>query len=80
MIFLYQWWLLRLSVILILPSFFIDLEGLFLLSSFIFLHLTLGLKAIINDYLHDRKSKMLLLTFIKLCSFEFLRYVLEFLL
>nr|AYR06583.1 succinate:cytochrome c oxidoreductase subunit 4 [Lithothamnion sp.] len=75
-----QWWLSRLPVLLSLPAFFIDIEIFFFLISFIFLHLTIGLKGIINDYLHNKKSKLFLIILIRLCNFEFLRYVLEFLL
>nr|WDA66151.1 succinate:cytochrome c oxidoreductase subunit 4 [Lithothamnion corallioides] len=76
----YQWWILRLPVILILPAFFIDIEIFFLLISFVFLHLTIGLKSIVNDYLHNKKSKLFLIILIRLCNFEFLRYILEYLL
>nr|QJF58176.1 succinate:cytochrome c oxidoreductase subunit 4 [Corallina officinalis]QJF58199.1 succinate:cytochrome c oxidoreductase subunit 4 [Corallina officinalis] len=75
----YHWWLLRIPVILFLPSVLYDLEIIFLIFAFIFLHLNLGLKSILNDYLHNKKTKVFLLLLIRICSFEFIRCVLEFL-
>lgn len=76
----YEWWLLRLPGVLIAPALLIDLEIFILLSSFLFLHLTLGLKTIVNDYLHNKKTKIIILKLIWLSNFQFLRYVLELLL
>lgn len=76
----FYWWISRLSILLSLPAFFIDIEVFFLLISFIFFHLTIGLKNVINDYLHNKKLKLFLITLIRLYNFEFLRYTLEFLL
>lgn len=69
----------RIPVLLFLPSFFYGIEIIFLIVSFLFIHLTLGLKAVLNDYLHDRNSKTLIIVLIRLTSFEFLRYILELL-
>lgn len=75
----YHWWLLRIPVILFLPSMFYDLEIIFLIFTFILLHLNLGLKSILNDYLHSKKTKVFLLSLIRVCNFEFTRCILEFL-
>jgi len=56
-----------------------DIEILFLFSSFLFIHLVLGLKTILNDYLHNKTSKEFLMLLVRLANFEFLRYILEFL-
>lgn len=74
---IYQWWLIRIPVLMLLPSFFYDLEVIFLINSFLILHLTYGLKTIINDYLQDQTLKLLLIILVRLSSFEFLRYILE---
>lgn len=62
-----------------LPSLFYDLEIIFFIISFLFVHLTIGLKTVLNDYLHSKISKVLLLLLIRLSSLEFLRYILELL-
>lgn len=74
---IYQWWLVRIPVLLLIPFIFYDMEILFLLSSFLILHLTHGLKTIVNDYLQNYTLKVLLLLLVRLSSFEFLRYMLE---
>jgi len=63
--------------LLFIPSFFYGIEIIFLVTSFFFLHLILGLNAILNDYLHNKTSKTLVITLVRLISFEFLRYILE---
>ena len=76
--YIYQWWLVRIPVLLILPSIFYDIEIFFLLNAFLVVHLTTGLKAVLNDYLHYKNSKIALIILIRISSFEFLRYILEF--
>lgn len=73
------WWLVRGPVLLLFPSFFYDIEVLFLLISFLVNHLSIGLKTIFSDYLHNKLSKTFLIILIRLASFEFLRYILELL-
>ena len=73
----YQWWIIRVPVLLLIPSLVYDLEILFLLSSFLTLHLILGFKTIINDYLQDLTLKIFLVVLVRLSSLEFLRYILE---
>nr|YP_009138138.1 succinate:cytochrome c oxidoreductase subunit 4 [Calliarthron tuberculosum]AKG26268.1 succinate:cytochrome c oxidoreductase subunit 4 [Calliarthron tuberculosum] len=77
--YFYSWWLLRIPVLLLFPVLLYDFEIIFLIFPFLFLHLTLGLKSILNDYLHNKNSKTFLLLLVRICSFEFVRYVLEFL-
>nr|UVF63024.1 succinate:cytochrome c oxidoreductase subunit 4 [Synarthrophyton patena] len=79
MILFYKWWFLRFPIILLFSLVFLDNEIVFLLTSFLFLHLTLGLKIILNDYLHNKKILIIFLILIRLCNFECLRYILEFL-
>jgi succinate dehydrogenase hydrophobic anchor subunit len=75
----YNWWLVRVPALLLFPSFVYDLEIMFLIFPFLFVHLTIGLKTTFQDYLHNQTSKILLLVLIRLTSLEFLRYSLELL-
>ena len=72
-----QYWMLRVVALLLIPSLFVDLEISFFCLAFIFLHIKLGLKTIILDYIHNRKTKVLYLTLLRLSSIEILRYALE---
>nr|AYR06617.1 succinate:cytochrome c oxidoreductase subunit 4 [Renouxia sp.] len=74
-----QWWFLRLSVLFLIPVFLFDLEIIFLLYSFLFLHMSLGLKTITGDYVHNKKLKYFFLILVRLCNFELIRCILEFL-
>lgn len=76
---MYYWWIVRIPVILIFPFLFYDLEIFFCVFSFIFLHLNIGLQSILNDYIHNQKTKIFLFILIKLCNFEFFRYSVELL-
>ena len=73
----YQWWIIRVPVLLLIPSLVYDLEILFLLSPFLILHLIVGFKTIINDYLQDLTLQIFLVILVRLLSLEFLRYILE---
>nr|YP_009541966.1 succinate:cytochrome c oxidoreductase subunit 4 [Synarthrophyton chejuense]AYR06636.1 succinate:cytochrome c oxidoreductase subunit 4 [Synarthrophyton chejuense] len=74
-----QWWLFRFSSLLLLPFIFSDIELLFFLFPYLFLHFNLGLEATFNDYLHNKNTLVLLLLLTRLCNFEFLRNLIEFL-
>lgn len=74
---IYQWWLIRTPVLLFIPSVWYDVEIMFLISPFLILHFTFGLKTVVNDYLHNSTLKILLLVLVRLLSLEFLRYTLE---
>lgn len=76
---IYNWWIVRIPALLLLPGVIFDLEVLILLNSFLILHLTLGIKTILNDYFDNKTLQIFLLILIRLTSLEFLRYVLEFL-
>ena len=79
MVYTYTWWIIRISALLTVPSFLYDVEILFLVISFLVIHLTMGLKTIFQDYLHDKTSKVLLITLMRVTSLEFLRSILELL-
>nr|YP_009502235.1 succinate:cytochrome c oxidoreductase subunit 4 [Porolithon onkodes]ASB29837.1 succinate:cytochrome c oxidoreductase subunit 4 [Porolithon onkodes] len=75
---LYQLWLVKLFGVFAIPFFFYDLEILFFISSFLFLHLSSGLKTILRDYFHDLNLVAIILIFLRLLNLQFLRYTLEF--
>nr|APC24907.1 succinate dehydrogenase subunit 4 [Gracilariopsis andersonii] len=75
-----NWLLLRLVTFFILGGILIDLEILIFLAGFLFLHISLGLKTILNDYIHINKIKIILLVLVRISSIEISRYILELLL
>ena len=74
-----NWWIVRISALLSFPSFFYDIEVIFFIISLLILHITLGLQTTLNDYLHNKRVKILLVVLTRLASLELLRYVLELL-
>nr|YP_010199902.1 succinate dehydrogenase subunit 4 [Gracilariopsis tenuifrons]UAD89962.1 succinate dehydrogenase subunit 4 [Gracilariopsis tenuifrons] len=75
-----NWLLLRLVTFFILGGILIDLEIFIFLIGFLFLHISLGLKTILNDYIHINKIKIILLVLVRISSIEISRYILELLL
>lgn len=75
-----NWWFLRFSALLTVPSFLLDLEIFFLIQAFIFLHVKLGLRSIIVDYAHNKKVVLLFLILIRFLSIGLMRCILEFIL
>ena len=57
----------------------IDLEIILLLSGFLFLHINMGLKTIICDYIHIKKIKIITLALTRIFIIEITRSILEFL-
>nr|YP_009002124.1 succinate:cytochrome c oxidoreductase subunit 4 [Sporolithon durum]AGU16689.1 succinate:cytochrome c oxidoreductase subunit 4 [Sporolithon durum] len=54
-----QWWIFRLPPLFLLPFILYDFEIFILIQSFLFFHVSLGLKTIINDYTHNKNQKYL---------------------
>lgn len=75
-----NWWFLRFSALFLVPSFLLDLEILFLVQAFMFLHAKLGLESIIIDYTYNKKVILLYLILIRFLSIESMRCILEFIL
>ena len=73
----YQLWIVKLFAIVAIPFFFYDIEIIFLVCSFLFLHLGSGLKTILKDYFHNFNLIMSISIFLRILNIEFLRYVLE---
>nr|YP_009114055.1 succinate:cytochrome c oxidoreductase subunit 4 [Ahnfeltia plicata]AHB62118.1 succinate:cytochrome c oxidoreductase subunit 4 [Ahnfeltia plicata]UAT97999.1 succinate:cytochrome c oxidoreductase subunit 4 [Ahnfeltia plicata]UAT98025.1 succinate:cytochrome c oxidoreductase subunit 4 [Ahnfeltia plicata] len=74
------WWTFRLSSLFIVPGFFVDFEMVLLIQTFLFLHVRSGLGTLIDDYVHNRKTKFVFLLALRILSVEMPRYVLELLL
>lgn len=75
----FQWLILRLSALLVILGFIFDIEIIILILGFLFLHINLGLKSIIYDYLHTKKIKLILLILARISMIEISRYFLELL-
>lgn len=75
----YNWWVIRIPVLLLLPGFFYDIEIIGFIVSFLILHLRFGLQTIFADYFHNKLVKVFLLILARLAGFELMRCFLEFL-
>nr|QYA17630.1 succinate:cytochrome c oxidoreductase subunit 4 [Porphyra crispata] len=64
----YFFWLPRIFGLLLLPGFLFDIEILILFQSLIFLHASLGLEVIVEDYLHVIITKLQYVALIKMLS------------
>nr|YP_010199801.1 succinate dehydrogenase subunit 4 [Gracilaria ornata]UAD89759.1 succinate dehydrogenase subunit 4 [Gracilaria ornata] len=74
------WVLTRLGSILFFGGILLDIEIVVLIISLALLHMNLGLRAILTDYIHIEKIKIVLLFLIRISSIEISRYLLELLL
>nr|YP_009511831.1 succinate dehydrogenase subunit 4 [Gracilaria ferox]AXI97708.1 succinate dehydrogenase subunit 4 [Gracilaria ferox]UAD89659.1 succinate dehydrogenase subunit 4 [Gracilaria ferox] len=70
----------RLGGIFFFSGILVDVEITVLIIGFVLLHMNLGLKAILTDYLHIKKIKITLLFLIRISSIEISRYLVELLL
>nr|YP_011017030.1 succinate dehydrogenase subunit 4 [Gracilaria hainanensis]WQB61708.1 succinate dehydrogenase subunit 4 [Gracilaria hainanensis] len=70
----------RLGGVFFFSGILLDVEIVILLIGLIFLHMNLGLRAILTDYVHIKKIKIMLLFLIRISSVELSRYILELLL
>ena len=78
LIMLHQSWIVKIFALGSIPFFFYDIEIIFLICSFLFLHFGSGLKTILKDYFHNLNLLILTTIFLRLLNIEFLRYILEF--
>jgi len=65
-------------IFIFLLSLLIDIEFLFPIINFIFLHMLIGLKSIIFDYIHKKKLSFFLGTLINLIVIENLMQTFHF--
>nr|QJH88476.1 Sdh4 [Pterocladia lucida] len=75
----FNWIIIRFVALLILAAFLIDIEFIILNLSFIFLHINLGIKTIVQDYIHVERVNLLSLILIRVCYIELIRYSMELL-
>ena len=77
--FSFQWTILRLSALITFVGILIDVEIILLVFGFLLLHISLGLKTIVSDYIHIKKIKFISSTLIRISLIEITRYILELL-
>nr|YP_009490439.1 SdhD [Gracilaria textorii]AWH62625.1 SdhD [Gracilaria textorii] len=74
------WILTRLGGILFFSGILLDIEIIVLIIGLALLHINLGLKTILIDYIHIKKIKITLLFLIRISSIEISRCLIELLL
>ena len=77
--FNFQWLILRLSALVIFLGLIIDIEIIFFIFGFVFLHISLGLRTIVSDYIHIKKVKFISSALIRISLIELTRYISELL-
>lgn len=77
--FNFQWMVLRLTALFIVLSLLIDIEIFLLISGFLIVHMNLGLRTIVSDYMHLKKFKFISSNLIRISLIEVTRYILELL-
>ena len=77
--FNFQWLVLRLVILFVVISFFVDIEILLLISGFLIIHINIGLRTIVYDYIHIKKVKFISSNLIRISLIEIIRYILELL-
>nr|YP_010395092.1 succinate dehydrogenase subunit 4 [Polyopes affinis]UQJ72533.1 succinate dehydrogenase subunit 4 [Polyopes affinis] len=73
----FQWLTVRIVALFISLTILIDIEMLVVMLSFLMIHISIGLKAIIHDYIHFQKIKLMLLILLRVSIIETSRYILE---
>lgn len=74
---IFQWLIVRIVALFISLAMLIDIEMLIVTLSFLIVHISIGLKAIIHDYIHFQKIKLILLILLRVSAIEISRYILE---
>nr|YP_009114099.1 succinate:cytochrome c oxidoreductase subunit 4 [Palmaria palmata]AHB62162.1 succinate:cytochrome c oxidoreductase subunit 4 [Palmaria palmata] len=78
--FFNMWHTTRLSAFALIPGFLLDIEIIFLVVGFSFVHAKSGVESIICDYVHNQYTQLLFLVFLRLCFLEIIFCIVEFLL
>nr|AHX02532.1 succinate:cytochrome c oxidoreductase subunit 4 [Schizymenia dubyi] len=78
--FNFSWFLMRLITFFIFLGFLVDIEIFLMASGFLFLHINLGLKTILDDYIHIKKINLGLNILMRILMIEMIRYLSELLL
>nr|YP_010199776.1 succinate dehydrogenase subunit 4 [Gracilaria multipartita]UAD89734.1 succinate dehydrogenase subunit 4 [Gracilaria multipartita] len=74
------WILMRLGGLFFFSGILLDVEVIVLIISLTTLHMNLGLRTILTDYIHIERVKITLLFLIRISSIEINRYLIELLL
>nr|WCH57862.1 succinate dehydrogenase subunit 4 [Caulacanthus ustulatus] len=72
-----KWIFMHLIVSLVFTGIFIDSEIICLILGLAFLHINSGLTTILEDYLHLKKIKLILVFLIRALSIELFKLILE---
>ena len=78
--FNFSWFLMRLITFFIFLGFLVDIEIFLMTNGFLFLHINLGLKTILDDYIHTKKINLGLNILMRILMIEMIRYLSELLL
>lgn len=73
----FNWFSLRWGAIAIIGSLIMDIEFLILNMGFCLLHVNIGLKTIVKDYIHIEKIYLVSSLAIKICYIELIRCSVE---
>nr|YP_009295183.1 succinate:cytochrome c oxidoreductase subunit 4 [Dasya binghamiae]AOH77195.1 succinate:cytochrome c oxidoreductase subunit 4 [Dasya binghamiae] len=76
--FNYYWFSVRFVAMFFIISLIIDLEFIFLIINFIFLHIINGITSVLFDYIHKKKLSFFLLGLLKIFLIENLLQVSKF--
>lgn len=78
--FNFSWLIFRITALLVLIGFIIDVEISLAITGFLLFHVNLGLKTIFSDYVHVKKLKTILLVLVRISTIELTSSILGFLL
>nr|YP_009739222.1 succinate:cytochrome c oxidoreductase subunit 4 [Palmaria decipiens]QIC19661.1 succinate:cytochrome c oxidoreductase subunit 4 [Palmaria decipiens] len=73
-----MWHAVRLSAVALIPGFLVDVEIIFLVVGFSFVHAKSGLESIIADYVHDQYTQLLFLILLRVCFLKIIFCTIEF--
>nr|YP_009295535.1 succinate:cytochrome c oxidoreductase subunit 4 [Mastocarpus papillatus]AOL58019.1 succinate:cytochrome c oxidoreductase subunit 4 [Mastocarpus papillatus] len=74
---IFHWLNLRVAALIVVAGTLFDVEIILLIFGFLVLHVSMGLKAIVYDYIHLKKVKLISLILIRISAIEIIRYALE---
>lgn len=72
-----EWLIIRLSSLFTLCGMILDLEIIFFVISFLWIHISLGVCSILYDYMHIKKIKIFSIFLVKISSIEVTKNVME---
>nr|WCH58006.1 succinate dehydrogenase subunit 4 [Hypnea cornuta] len=72
-----EWLLIRLFSLYTLFGMLLDLEIIFFIVGFLFMHISLGIGSIFYDYVHVKKLKCFYTFLVKILSIEITKHLME---